>query len=75
MSNHPLKSYRLSAGLSLEELAGRVGASKASLSRIEARLQTPSLGLVERIVAVSGGELTANDFVRGAFGEVEEARA
>lgn len=64
MSKHPLRSYRELAGLSLDELATRVGASKASLSRIETRLQVPSLGLVERIVSVAGGELTANDFMR-----------
>lgn len=69
MSNHPLRSYRERAGISLDELAGLVDASKASLSRIETRLQTPSLGLVERIVKVSGGELSANDFVG------DEARA
>lgn len=62
MSNHPLRSYRESHGISLDNLAASVGASKASLSRIETRLQTPSLGLVERIVGVSGGALNANDF-------------
>lgn len=63
MSNHPLRSYREQAGISLDDLALLVGASKASLSRIETRLQVPSLGLVERIVGVSKGALTANDFV------------
>jgi hypothetical protein len=49
--------------MSLDELAVLVETSKASLSRIETRAQVPSLGLVERIVKVSGGELSANDFV------------
>jgi transcriptional regulator with XRE-family HTH domain len=75
MNSHPLKSYRERAGLSLEGLAARVGTSKASLSRIEARLQTPSLGLVERIVGVAGGELTANDFVSESVRKLDEARA
>lgn len=61
--------------MSLDELAGLVDASKASLSRIETRLQTPSLGLVERIVKVSGGELSANDFVGEAEPVSDEARA
>jgi transcriptional regulator with XRE-family HTH domain len=75
MSNHPLKSYRAAARISLEELASLVGASKASLSRIETGLQTPSLGLVRRIVGVSGGALTANDFAGEPDREVNKARA
>lgn len=63
MSNHPLKAYREGAGLSLDDLAGKAGTSKASLSRIEGRLQKPSLGLIERLIAVSGGKLAADDFL------------
>jgi transcriptional regulator with XRE-family HTH domain len=75
MSNHPLRSYRERAGISLDELASRAGTSKASLSRIETRVQVPSLGLVERIISAAGGELTANDFVGEPGREDEEARA
>jgi transcriptional regulator with XRE-family HTH domain len=74
MSSHPLRSYREREGISLDGLAAAVGASKASLSRIEARLQIPSLGLVERIVSASNGALTANDFVSSASRETEGAR-
>jgi transcriptional regulator with XRE-family HTH domain len=72
MSNHPLRSYREASGLSLDELAALAETSKASLSRIETREQVPSLGLVERLVRVSGGALSANDFVSLP---AEEARA
>lgn len=75
MSNHPLRSYRERAGLSLDELALLVDASKASLSRIETRAQVPSLGLVERIVKAAGGELSANDFFGDEAREPAEARA
>lgn len=75
MSNHPLRSYREQAGLSLDELAALVETSKASLSRIETRAQTPSLGLVERIVKASGGLLSANDFFGDEVREPAEVRA
>jgi transcriptional regulator with XRE-family HTH domain len=75
MSNHPLRSYREKAGISLDELATRVGTSKASLSRIETRDQVPSLGLVKKIIGVSDGALSANDFVGDTEREPDEARA
>lgn len=75
MSNHPLRSYREAAGLSLDELATLADTSKASLSRIETREQVPSLGLVERLVKVSDGALSANDFVSLPETESAEARA
>lgn len=59
----------------MDALAALVGTSKASLSRIETRDQIPSLGLVKRIVGVSEGELSANDFVEDAALETNEARA
>lgn len=74
MSNHPLRSFREKAGISLEELAMQVGASKASLSRIETRAQVPSLGLVERIVKASDGVLSANDFVGAEPAVPEDVR-
>jgi transcriptional regulator with XRE-family HTH domain len=63
MSSHPLRLYREKVGLSLDDLAGMVDTSKASLSRIETRQQVPSMGLVERIVKATAGVLTANDFM------------
>lgn len=63
MSNHPLRSYRVKAGLSLEELAKSVGVSKASLSRIEKRKQAPSLGLVEKLIGACDGKISASDFL------------
>jgi len=73
MQTHPLKSFRDRKGISLDTMAQAVGASKASLSRIETRLQVPSLGLVERIVRASDGALSADDFL--IVREAAEARA
>jgi transcriptional regulator with XRE-family HTH domain len=63
MDAHPLQSYRERAGLTLDVLAERVGVSKATLSRIENRKQAPSLDLVSKLKAASGGEVSADDFL------------
>jgi DNA-binding XRE family transcriptional regulator len=61
---HPLKEYRQRAGLSVSDLAEKVGVSRQSIFRIEAGDQTPSLDLVSRITRATGGKVTANDFLR-----------
>lgn len=58
-----LRSFRESRGLSQEELAKSVGVEKATISRIENGHRVPSMGLVSRLCEVSGGALTANDFM------------
>ena len=63
-THHPLKEYRIAAGLTLEELASLAEISKASLSRIETGDQIPSLGLVKRLVKVSKNKLSADDFLQ-----------
>ncbi|WP_093805071.1 helix-turn-helix transcriptional regulator [Stappia sp. ES.058] len=60
---HPLKTYRTKSGLTLETLASLSNSTAATLSRIEARKQSPSLMLVQRLVLATGGCLSANDFV------------
>ncbi len=51
---HPLKDYREANGLTLEALAARVGVSAATLSRIEAGENLPSMSLVGRLKAETG---------------------
>jgi DNA-binding XRE family transcriptional regulator len=63
MSNHPLTAVRKDRDVTLGALAASVKTSKASLSRIEAGKQTPSMRLVERIVKWAGGKLSADDFM------------
>jgi transcriptional regulator with XRE-family HTH domain len=60
---HPLRRYRHKSNVTLERLAGDVGISKSFLSKIEAHKARPSLSVVDRIVAVTNGEVSANDFL------------
>jgi transcriptional regulator with XRE-family HTH domain len=60
---HPLRRYRRKVGITLETLAVRVGATKATLSRIECGSRFPSIALVGRLVAESEGLLRADDFL------------
>lgn len=60
---HPLKAYRGRHAVSLDGLAGRIGTSKATLSRIENGKQAPSLSLIAKLRTESRGELSADDFL------------
>lgn len=61
---HALRTYRLNQTpkVSLAALAEDIGASKASLSRIERFKQEPSLDLLRRLLAAT--PLSADDFLR-----------
>lgn len=63
---HALDTYLRSRGESLRSLAARAGTTATSLSRIINYQQTPSLGLVRRLVAASEGHLSADDFLAEA---------
>lgn len=63
--DHPLRVFRKANNLSLEALAQRAGTTKSWLSRIEAG-EIPSTALIARLVSVSEGALTPNDFFVGA---------
>ena len=58
-----LRAYRVSRGLSQQDLAASVGVKKSAISRIEKGKRVPSMGLVARIVELSEGELSADDFM------------
>ena len=58
-----LRDYRIARGLSQQDLAASVGVKKSAISRIEKGKRVPSMGLVARIVEVSEGELSADDFM------------
>jgi len=57
-----LKTYRERKGLSLAELAVEAKTTPATLSRIENGKRQPSVTLIKRLIAATGGEVTANDF-------------
>ena len=56
MENSPsrLRESRVKLGMTLDALAGAVGVSKASMSRIETGRQQPSLEAVRKLAAVTG---------------------
>lgn len=65
LNPHPLRTWRLrqKPALTQDEFAARVGTSKATISRIEARLQDPTVALIRRIVATTKGAVSAEGLV------------
>lgn len=61
---HPLEAFRLRKGLTLSKLAEGLGIKHPHLHRIMRGLGDPSAALVRRIVAFTGGEVTAEDMLR-----------
>jgi transcriptional regulator with XRE-family HTH domain len=51
---HPLRQYRAKNGVTLEQLAGLVGTTKANLSRIENGVHLASMGLAGRLSRTTG---------------------
>ena len=62
---HPLKTFRIQRRLSQESVAAAVKVSKSTISRIETRHQTPTLGVIERLIEFSEGALSADSFLSG----------
>ncbi len=54
MDQHPLRRYRKTQGLSLEDLARRLRVSAATVSRLETGKQGASLGLAIAIQRETG---------------------
>lgn len=61
-----LRTWRKSASLTIEQLAGDLGVSVGSLSRIERGEQWPDQAFFERMVCLTNGAVTPNDFVLAA---------
>jgi DNA-binding XRE family transcriptional regulator len=68
-----LREYRIARGLSQQSFAASVGVKKATISRIEKGKRVPSMGLVARIVEISDGELSADDFMPASPPQAEAA--
>lgn len=60
---HPLRTYRKSAGISLQRLADQVGVTKSCLSKIETGAATPSISLAARIADATSARVTVADFI------------
>ena len=61
-SDHPMKIWRISAKISLDNLSFITGISASSLSRIERGKQTPLIGAAQKIIVASQGRLKPEDF-------------
>lgn len=59
---HPLRTYLESTGTTLEAFAESVGVSRMTLYR--AMRGETSLPVIRKIVAETGGAITANDFLQ-----------
>lgn len=60
---HPLTTFREKAGLTQAQLAQRLNVTRWMVNRLERRERRPSWDLVARIVEVSNGQVTADDFM------------
>ncbi len=58
---HPLKRWRESKGLTGSDLGSLIAVSKATVSRYE-RGRIPCKSVMARILVVTSGAVTANDF-------------
>jgi len=63
---HALTRYRVAAQIGITDFARRVGTSRQTIHRIENGKQTPSLGMVKKLIAASAGLLRADDFLIAA---------
>lgn len=61
--DHPLKRYRERHRLTQGQMGVLIGVTTASISRFESGDREPSFDTMRRILEVTGGEVTPNDFV------------
>lgn len=60
--DHPLRRWRKSKGLTLEECAKRVGTSRQVWSDWERARRLPNRTFMPKVRALTGGQVTADDF-------------
>jgi transcriptional regulator with XRE-family HTH domain len=60
---HPLDRFRSEKGLTLSQLGELLGVEKGNLSRIIRGSVWPRREFFEKVVELTNGEVTANDFV------------
>jgi predicted transcriptional regulator len=61
-----LAGYQMKYGLSVGGLAAHIGVTEQALHRYMHRGRIPQTAVMKRIIAVTGGEVTANDFYLAA---------
>jgi len=63
-----LREWREKKGLTMVELARMLGVDKSAVSRWESGERFPSRRSLKKIAEVTGGEVTANDFLKTISG-------
>jgi transcriptional regulator with XRE-family HTH domain len=63
MTTHALRNWRVSQGLTQQDVAQMADTTRATICRIELRVEDPSFHLIKRLVRASAGAVTANDFL------------
>lgn len=63
---HALTSYRKEHQLTVDAFAARIGASKSMVSKWENGKAVPRPAYMQKIIAETGGAVTANDWYRAA---------
>lgn len=61
-----LSAYRAKESLTLAAMAERVGVGESAMSRYETGSRRPEWSVLARIMEITNGEVTANDFVEQA---------
>lgn len=59
---HPLRKYRAKRGLSMDEFAGMMGVTVATISRWETGGRVPESKYWARLKQITGGKITADHF-------------
>jgi DNA-binding XRE family transcriptional regulator len=72
---HPLRTYRKKAGISLEQLGLTVGVTKGFLSKIESGHQAPSLKLAVKISEATRGVVCPADLLAAGTTDSDECAA
>jgi transcriptional regulator with XRE-family HTH domain len=70
-----LSDWMSATGLEDDSLARMVGSDRSTISRIRRGLNRPSWELVAKLTKLSGGAVSANDFLASPKDEPAEARA
>lgn len=60
---HPLKAWRLARGLTPHEVGNRLRCSVQTVYRYEAGTRTPERSVLDRIIIMTEGAVTANDWI------------
>lgn len=59
---HPLKRWRLSKGLTLQQVADQIGTKRSTVHHYETGRRLPHRKIMPRIIMMADGALSTSDF-------------